>query len=134
MILIAGLTPAWQQILCFDSLTLGEVNRAHEVHWCASGKVLNAARALHHLGGPGKALTIVGGATGEQIRRDAARLGFAARWIEGARPPAFARRSSTPPGVPSPNWSPTPGESVTPNARRFWPPTLKRPWLPQWSS
>ena len=86
MILVAGLTPAWQQILVFDSLTLGEVNRAREAHWCASGKVLNAARALHHLGGPAKALTIVGGATGEEIRRDAAVLGLAARWIEAAAP------------------------------------------------
>ncbi len=86
MILVAGLTPAWQQLLRFDALALGEVNRAREVHWCASGKVLNAARCLCLLGGPVKALTIVGRATGEQIRQDAARLGLDARWIEGAAP------------------------------------------------
>ena len=39
MIVAAGLTPAWQQILRFDALRLGEVNRAVEAHWCASGKV-----------------------------------------------------------------------------------------------
>ena len=52
MILTAGLTPAWQHVLVFDAFTPGAVNRAREVHWCASGKVLNAARGLHHLGGP----------------------------------------------------------------------------------
>ena len=86
VILVAGLTPAWQQLLRFDALTLGEVNRAHEVHWCASGKVLNAAHCLHHLGGPVKALTVVGGATGAQIRQDAAGLGLDARWIDGTAP------------------------------------------------
>lgn len=86
MILTAGLTPALQQILLFDALTLGEVNRARQVHWGASGKVLNAVRALHHLGAPCKTLTRVGGRTGEAIRRDIADLGIAARWIEGNTP------------------------------------------------
>jgi 1-phosphofructokinase family hexose kinase len=86
VILTAGLTPAWQQILLFDSLTLGEVNRARQVHWGASGKVLNAVRALHHLGAACKTLTLVGGATGEAIRHDIAALGITARWIEGNTP------------------------------------------------
>jgi 1-phosphofructokinase family hexose kinase len=86
VILAAGLSPVWQQLLTFDALALGEVNRAREVRWCASGKVLNAARALHHLGGPVKALTIVGGTTGAEIRQDFGRLGIAARWVELATP------------------------------------------------
>lgn len=86
MILTAGLTPALQQILLFDALTLGEVNRARQVHWGASGKVLNAARALHHLGAPCKTLTLIGGRTGEAIRRDIGQLGITARWIEGKTP------------------------------------------------
>lgn len=86
VILSAGLTPAWQQILLFDSFTPGEVNRARQVHWGASGKVLNAARALHHLGAACKALTLVGGSTGAAIRRDIAELAIAARWIEGSTP------------------------------------------------
>ena len=49
MILAAGLTPAWQQIVVLDELASGEVNRAREVHWCASGKVLNVGLALHCL-------------------------------------------------------------------------------------
>ena len=49
MILSAGLTPAWQQILVFDAFHPGEVNRAIEAHWCGSGKVLNAGIAVQHL-------------------------------------------------------------------------------------
>jgi len=49
LILAAGLSPAWQQIVVLDSLTVGEVNRAREVHWCASGKVLNVGLALQCL-------------------------------------------------------------------------------------
>jgi 1-phosphofructokinase family hexose kinase len=86
VILTAGLTPALQQILLFDALTPGEVNRARQVHWGASGKVLNAVRALHHLGAACKTMTLVGGRTGEAIRRDVSGLGIAARWIEGSTP------------------------------------------------
>src|SRR3989442_7869575 len=84
VILAAGLTPAWQQVLRFEAFTPGTVNRAAEVHWCASGKVLNAGRALHHLGGPCRALTVVGGTPGDEIRRDFDRLGIAARWVPSA--------------------------------------------------
>ena len=81
MILAAGLTPAWQQILLFEEFKPGEVNRARQVHWCASGKVLNVARALHHLGGPSKALTVLGGNSGREIQRDFAELGIPAEWL-----------------------------------------------------
>jgi 1-phosphofructokinase family hexose kinase len=86
VILAAGLTPALQQILVLESLVPGEVNRAREVHWCASGKVLNVARALHQLGAPGKALTLVGGSPGQAIQLDFARLGIPARWVEETAP------------------------------------------------
>ncbi len=49
MILAAGLSPAWQQIVVLGSLAVGEVNRARDVRWCASGKVLNVGLALHCL-------------------------------------------------------------------------------------
>ena len=61
MILSAGLTPAWQQILVFDSFRYGEVNRAAQVVWCSSGKVFNAGIAAHLLGGPSLTLATVGG-------------------------------------------------------------------------
>ncbi len=86
MILCAGLTPAWQQVLVFDTFTPGEVNRAREAHGCASGKALNAARALYHLQAPVRALSLVGGLYGQEIRRDFAQLGIAARWVESQTP------------------------------------------------
>jgi 1-phosphofructokinase family hexose kinase len=63
-------------------LTPGQVNRAGQSHGRASGKVLNAARAVYHLGGPCKALAPVGGPTGGAIRRNFNNLGIPARWIE----------------------------------------------------
>lgn len=81
MILAAGLTPAWQQILQFDCLIPGQVNRARTALWCGSGKVLNVGAALHHLRTASLTLSPIGGATGDQIRADFARRGIPARWI-----------------------------------------------------
>lgn len=81
MILSAGLTPAWQQVAVFDAFRYGEVNRAREVHWIASGKVFNAAIAVHRLGQPSLALAPVGGPPLSQIERDLAQLGLATRLI-----------------------------------------------------
>ncbi len=81
MILAAGLTPAWQQILSFDRLTTGEVNRARESLWCGSGKVLNVGAALHHLQADSLTLCPIGGHTGTQINDDFAQRGIAARWL-----------------------------------------------------
>jgi fructose-1-phosphate kinase PfkB-like protein len=86
VILAAGLTPAWQQILCFDRLALGEVNRAGESHWCASGKVLNVGLALHRLGAAAVTLSPIGGLPGEAIRREFAEMGVSARWIDCRSP------------------------------------------------
>lgn len=104
MILAAGLSPAWQQIVVLDALRLGEVNRAREVHWCASGKVLNVGRALNCLLRPvsetteddcklknektvaARTLAMVGGMTGEAIRREFAEAGVSARWIDTQSP------------------------------------------------
>ncbi len=69
-ILIVGANPAWQKILQFDQLTIGEVNRAVSMQQFASGKGINCARAiatwhqatchvLHFIGGEnGRNLTI----------------------------------------------------------------------------
>lgn len=86
MILAAGLTPVWQQVLEFDSCTVGEVNRARNVQWCASGKVINAGIALHYLGGPAKTISMIGGSTGESIRNEFEELEIPARWIETETP------------------------------------------------
>jgi 1-phosphofructokinase family hexose kinase len=81
MILSAGLTPAWQQIMLFRNFRYGEVNRAAEVHWLAQGKVLNVGIGVHHLGGPNLTLATLGGPPMEQIDREFATLGVPHRWI-----------------------------------------------------
>ncbi len=86
MILAAGLTPAWQQILTFPRFIPGEVNRASQANWCASGKVLNVGCALHLLGVPSKTLCLIGGETGRQVRADFEELHAAVRWIESREP------------------------------------------------
>jgi tagatose 6-phosphate kinase len=82
MILSAGLTPAWQQIMVFERFRWGEVNRAREVHWHAQGKVLNAGIAAHHLGGPSLTLAPLGGPPLTAIERELAELGVPHHWIE----------------------------------------------------
>ena len=70
MIVAAGLTPAWQQILQFDALRLGEVNRASQAHWCSSGKVFNVGIALAHLGAECVAVSPVGADVAERVRQE----------------------------------------------------------------
>jgi 1-phosphofructokinase family hexose kinase len=81
MILAAGLTPAWQQIVEFDRFAVGQVNRARSVYWCASGKVLNIGIALHHLGAPARTMSVLGGPHGEAIRAEFAHESIDAAWI-----------------------------------------------------
>jgi 1-phosphofructokinase family hexose kinase len=85
VILVSGLTPAWQQILVFDRLA-GEVNRATEAVWCASGKVLNAGIAAHHLGGPSLTLSPLGGPAFDPIAREFDSMRIPHRWIRTAAP------------------------------------------------
>lgn len=82
MILSAGLTPAWQQILVFESFRYGEVNRAAEAHWCASGKVFNAGIGVHHLGAESLTLATAGGPPLVQIRAEMAELGVPLEVVE----------------------------------------------------
>lgn len=86
MILAAGLTPAWQQIVVLDELCVGEVNRAREVHWCASGKVLNVGLALHNLGAQSNTLALVGGPARDAIETEFSVCGVPHRWIGSQSP------------------------------------------------
>ena len=81
MILCAGLTPAWQQVMIFDGFRYGDVNRASEVYWCASGKVFNAGIAAHRLGGPSLTLAPVGGLHLVQIEREFKTKSIPRRWV-----------------------------------------------------
>jgi 1-phosphofructokinase family hexose kinase len=82
MIVAAGLTPAWQQIASFERFEPGEVNRATAVEWCSSGKVINVAIALRHLGAAVKTVALIGGAHGRLIEAEFASLGIAAHWVQ----------------------------------------------------
>lgn len=96
MILAAGLSPAWQQIVVLDKLHQGEVNRACEVHWCASGKVINVAMALHHLceqqpvaessSSSCRLLTLRGGLAGDSIEQELAARQLSRRWVHTSSP------------------------------------------------
>src|SRR5262245_21553117 len=86
MILAAGLTPAWQYVLEFDRLDVGEVNRAQQSQWFASGKAVNVGLALHHLGAPATTLSYSGGATGELLEAEFASTGAKARWVRSGTP------------------------------------------------
>jgi 1-phosphofructokinase family hexose kinase len=81
MILAAGLTPAWQQIVVLETLRVGEVNRACKVHWCASGKVLNVGRALHSLGAENLTLALAGGAALAEFEREFSADKMPRRWV-----------------------------------------------------
>jgi 1-phosphofructokinase family hexose kinase len=88
VIVAAGLSPAWQQILVFDEFVSGEVNRAREAYWCGSGKVLNAGLAISQLGADCCTLSPLGGAAREAIAAEFRSLGAPLRTIacrEGTR-------------------------------------------------
>ncbi len=86
MILVAGLTPALQQIYLFDHFRSGDVNRAVEHLRCASGKVLNVGVALHLFGCESRVLTVVGNSNRDAIDAELTNLGMPCRWIETAAP------------------------------------------------
>jgi tagatose 6-phosphate kinase len=82
VIIAAGLTPAWQQIVSLAELKIGGVNRAQSLVWCPSGKVLNVGSALHHLGAASRTVSFYGGETGWLMRREFDHLGVNATWVE----------------------------------------------------
>jgi 1-phosphofructokinase family hexose kinase len=95
-VLAAGLSPAWQQIVVLEELRTGEVNRAREVHWSASGKVLNVGLALQALAGSrspsdraamrSRILSTVGGAAGAAIAAEFRDAGIDTRWVRTSSP------------------------------------------------
>ncbi|MBA3482161.1 MAG: bifunctional hydroxymethylpyrimidine kinase/phosphomethylpyrimidine kinase [Pirellulales bacterium] len=90
MIIVAGLSPAWQQVLVVDAFQPGAVNRASEAYWCGSGKVLNVAVALHHLSGgaAGQTLTLstLGGPAYDAIENEFSAMGVPRRWVRTQSP------------------------------------------------
>lgn len=88
MILCVGGTPAVQRTLIFDRLDVGAVNRAHTVHVTASGKPVNAARAVTTLGGRALLVTFLGGDSGRFVSRhlDSEGVTHEATWVEDDAP------------------------------------------------
>ncbi len=86
MIIAAGLTPAWQQILQFEQLRVGEVNRARQAVWCGSGKVLNVGIALRHLGVEALTIAPLGGPAWAAIDREFAEMDVPRQWIPASEP------------------------------------------------
>ena len=68
MILTVSLNSAFQKVLVFDEYTEGRVLRAREYHQCASGKGINAARAVKNLGGEAVCCGFAGGVNGALIK------------------------------------------------------------------
>ncbi|HVJ68632.1 MAG TPA: PfkB family carbohydrate kinase, partial [Caulifigura sp.] len=86
VIVAAGLTPAWQYVLVFDALRAGEVNRARESRWFASGKAVNVALAVHSLGLEARLVSFIGGASGTALAEDFESTGAQASWVTSAAP------------------------------------------------
>ena len=86
MILTCGLSPAWQHIMVVDELLPGAVNRATGIHWCASGKVLNAAIAISHLDGCGHVVSVLGGPRKADIEQEFESRELGTTWIESVSP------------------------------------------------
>ncbi len=84
MILAAGLTPAWQQIIELDCYRPGEVNRSSAVHHLASGKVINVALAAARLGAGCSVMAPLGGLAGRAIRREFRQRNIPARWARAS--------------------------------------------------
>ena len=86
MIIAAGLSPAWQQILEVKSLEVGEVNRCQSAHWCASGKVINVGVALQHLGCHCDTIFPAGGYARKLIQAELNELDVSFRDLEQENP------------------------------------------------
>jgi tagatose 6-phosphate kinase len=81
MILVVGLSPAWQRTLAFEELIPGKVNRATRVDEAASGKGVNVARVASILGADVRLLTVAGGARGRLLRAKLERQRFGTRIV-----------------------------------------------------
>jgi tagatose 6-phosphate kinase len=81
MILVVGLSPAWQRTLEFEEIVPGKVNRAARVNETASGKGVNMARVASILGTDVKLLTVAGGKRGQLLKAQLKRQGLNARVV-----------------------------------------------------
>ncbi|MEI8121775.1 MAG: PfkB family carbohydrate kinase [bacterium] len=85
MILVVGLSSAWQRTSFFNDYVHGGVNRASHVLESAAGKGVNVARTATILGAPNCLLTVAGGTRGRLLRNALAFSGVKARIIPMAK-------------------------------------------------
>ena len=78
-LLVVCPSPALQRRLVFGKITLGGVNRVEEMTAFASGKGVNAARAVARLGGMVETVLVLGGPTGQWMQGDMQREGLAVK-------------------------------------------------------
>jgi tagatose 6-phosphate kinase len=69
VILVVGLSPAWQRTLEYERFVVGKVNRAKRVSETGSGKGVNVTRVAQQLGGKARLLTVAGGHRGELLEK-----------------------------------------------------------------
>ena len=88
MILCVSLSPAVQRTLCFDSLSIGSVNRATDTAITTGGKALNVARVLRLLDAQSHLVQALGGDTGRFVDRDLTEAGISHEtvWSENDSP------------------------------------------------
>jgi len=83
-LLFVAANPSIDRLYELDRLAIGEIHRPSAVVAVAGGKGLNAARAAAVLGGRVTAVGIVGGAAGDWIAAELARLAIDARLARSA--------------------------------------------------
>ena len=81
MILVVGLSPAWQRTLLFEKFIPRKVNRAKHVSETASGKGVNVARVANILGADVRLLTVAGGHRGKLLEKSIREKGIGARIV-----------------------------------------------------
>src|SRR5688572_6602714 len=86
MIICLGLTPTISLTMRFERVVRNTVNRADQTTRSASGKGINAARAVHTMGAQVLAMGFAGGDSGAFIRHELTRLGIAHDFVEVGPP------------------------------------------------
>ena len=81
VILVVGLSPAWQRTLEYDRFVIGKVNRSIRVSETASGKGVNVARVAQQLGADVRLLTVAGGVAGDRLSESIRSKGLDARIV-----------------------------------------------------
>ncbi len=84
MILVVGLSPAWQRTLEYERFVVGNVNRAKQITEIASGKGVNVVRVAQQLGAKARLLTVAGGRRGALLKKSLREHGIDARIIHVA--------------------------------------------------